>query len=61
MEQNEKTTEESKDRRVLSFRAPKIVQKQIAELMAAWGENTTHVVHRALAIAHSKEFGKKRS
>ena len=53
----EVTTEPAKSK-VLSFRAPKIVQKQLADLVMNWGENATHVIHRAIAIAHQKEFGK---
>ena len=48
------------DRKVLSFRAPKIVQKQLAELVAAWGESATHAIHRAIAMAHEREFRKRR-
>lgn len=52
---------EPKPAKVMSFRAPSIVQRQLEALEHAWGESTTHVIHRAIAIAHEKEFGKRRS
>ena len=61
MDENQAKPKADQEKRVLSFRAPKIVRKQIAELVERWGESTTHAIHRAIAIAHEKEFGKKRS
>lgn len=57
---NSKPTEETKAARVISFRAPSIVRRQLAALNEAWGESVTHVIHRAIAMAHDKEFGKRR-
>lgn len=51
---------ESKVARVVSFRAPSIVLRQLAALNETWGESVTHVIHRAIAMAHEREFGKKR-
>jgi hypothetical protein len=45
---------------VISFRAPPIVRKQLEALKAAWGENFTQVIHRAIASAYEKETGKRR-
>jgi hypothetical protein len=61
MDENDKNKPETKDKVVVSFRAPRIVRKQLQELAERWGENTTHVIHRAVAIAYEREFGKKRS
>jgi len=54
-------TKQSQELRVISFRAPAIVQRQIDALQATWGENITHVIHRAIAIAHERECVKRRS
>jgi len=61
MDENQPKRSPDKEKRVISFRASKIVNKQIAELTERWGESTTRAIHRAVAIAHEKEFGKKRS
>jgi hypothetical protein len=45
----------SKEPKMVSFRAPSVVQKQIGALQSVWGENITHVIHRAIAIAHERE------
>lgn len=51
---------DSSEAKVMSFRAPLIVQKQLVDLKRKWGDNITHVIHRCIAIAHERECGKKR-
>lgn len=48
-------------RRVISFRAPRIVQRQIENLKEVWGEDITHVIHRAITMAHEREFKRRRT
>lgn len=61
LEEQKQEQSETKVARVVSFRAPSIVQRQLAALSLTWGESVTHVIHRAIAIAHDREFGKRRS
>lgn len=49
--------EKNQASRVLSFRAPMIVLRQLAALRSRWGESITHVLHRAIAQAYEREFG----
>lgn len=57
---DKETSAESQEKKVLSFRAPKIVQKQLAELASLWGESLTHVIHRAIALAYERESNKNK-
>jgi len=54
----EEKTKTSEASRVLSFRAPLIVLRQLAALKERWGESVTHVLHRAIAQAYDREFNK---
>lgn len=45
-----------KNGRVVTLRASAMLEKQIKELCAAWGENVTQVIYRAINQAYEREF-----